>query len=140
MTEVSERTRDAIVTPAFVRLSHADNQRFQFRAQAGTTGIRAVSRAVELAGDQPTIPGEDGFGFRNTSHFCEPLPAESRADFGERRALGIGKPELTCDVGAENSIFGAQVFALKEQALIDQATHVRQQPCRVVVLHLESRW
>jgi len=107
MTEITERACDAIVTPAFVLLSHADDQRFHFTTQAGTTGIRAVPRAVELAGDQPAIPGEDGFGFRNTSHFCEPLPAEPLADFGERRALGIGEPELTSDVGAENSILGA---------------------------------
>ena len=80
-----------------------------------------MRRAVELVGDQPAIPGEDGFGFRNTSHFREPLPAEPLADFGERRALGIGKPELSRDVGAENSILGAQVFALEEQALVDRA-------------------
>ena len=99
-----------------------------------------MPRAIELAGDQPAIPSEDDFGFRNTSYFCEPLPAEPLADFDERRALGIGKPELTSDVGAENSILGAQEFPPKEQALVDQATHVRRQPCPVVVLHLESRW
>jgi len=126
MTEITERACDAIVSPALDLLSHANNQRFHFRAQAGTTWIRAVPRAVELAGDQPAIPGEDGFGFRNTSDFCKALPAEALADFGERRALGIGKPELTSDVGAENSILGAQEFPPKEQALVDQATHVRQ--------------
>ena len=36
-------------------------------------------------------------------------------------AIGtIGKPESTGDVGAENSILGAQEFALEEQALLDQ--------------------
>jgi hypothetical protein len=29
---------------------------------------------------------------------------------------------------------------LEEQALIDQASHVRQQPCPAVVLHDESTW
>ena len=140
MAEIGERAGDAIVTPAFVLLSHADDQCFRFRAHAGPSRIGAVLRAVELAGDQKAIPGEDGFGFRNTSHLRQPLPAEPLADFGERRALGIGKPDLTRDVGSENSILGAQVFALEEQALIYHGSHVRQQPCPVVVLHDESSW
>jgi hypothetical protein len=51
----------------------------------------------------------------------------------------IGKPQSTGDVGAEDSILGAQVFELEEQALIDQTSHERQQPCPVVVLHHESK-
>jgi hypothetical protein len=49
-----------------------------------------------------------------------------RTDFGEGRALGVRKPEPTGDVGAEDSILRNQVFALEQQALIDQARHVRQ--------------
>jgi hypothetical protein len=29
---------------------------------------------------------------------------------------------------------------LEEQALIDEAGHVRQQPCAGIVLHVESTW
>ena len=51
------------------------------------------------------------------------------ANFSERRALGVRKPQTSGDVGAKDSILRNQVFALEEQALIDQASHVRQQPC-----------
>jgi hypothetical protein len=43
-------------------------------------------------------------------------------------------------VGAEDSILGKEVFALEEQALVNHATHVRQQSCPTVVLHHESTW
>src|SRR5262249_40855853 len=43
------------------------------------------------------------------------------AGFGERRALVVGKPESTRDVAEQDSIFGAQVFALEEQTLINRA-------------------
>ena len=97
-------------------------------------------RAVELAGDQMAIPSEDGFGLRNTGYLRQALPPEPLADFGESRALGIRKTQSSGDVGAKDSILRNQIFALKEQALIDQASHVRQQACPVVVLHAESTW
>ena len=140
MTEIAESAGNAIIAPAFVLPGHADDQHFEFRTDPGTSRIGRVYRAVELAGDQTAIPGEDGFRFRNTSHFRQPLPTEPLADFGERRALGVGQPQSTGDVGAEDSILGAQVFALEEQALVDQTSRVRQQPCPVVVLHHESKW
>jgi hypothetical protein len=128
MPEVGERAGNAIVAPAFVLLSHADDQGFEFNSYAGTSRIGAVLRAVELAGDQTAIPGEDGFRFRHTSHVRQPLPTEPLSDLGKRRTLPVRKPESTGDARAEDSILGKEVFALKEQALIDHASHVRQQP------------
>jgi hypothetical protein len=138
MAEVGESAGDAIVTPAFVLPGHAKDQPFEFRADGWTTRVGTMLRAVELAGDQPTIPGEDRFRFRNTGHFRQTLPPERFSDFGEGRALGVGKPQSSGGVGAKDSILRNQVFALEEQALIDQASHVRQQPCQAVVLHDES--
>ena len=87
-----------------------------------------------------SIPGEDGFRFRNTGHLRQTFPSEPLADFGERRALRVRKPQTPGEVGAKDSILRNQVFALEEQALIDEASHVRQQPCAAVVLHVESTW
>jgi hypothetical protein len=97
-------------------------------------------RAVELAGDQTAVPGQDRFRVRNTSHLRETLPPEPLADFGERRPFGVRKPQSSGNVRAKDSILRNQIFALEEQALIDQASHVRQQPRPAVVLHDESTW
>jgi hypothetical protein len=57
-----------------------------------------------------------------------------------KEGTDAGKPQSAGDVGAKDSILRNQVFALEEQALIDQASHVRQQPCASVVLNDESTW
>ena len=118
MTEIGESASNAIVPPAFVLLGHAKDQRFEFRVDARRSRVGAVPRAVELAGDQTTIPGEDGIRFRNTGHLRETLSPQSAANFGEGRALGIRKPQASGNVGAKDSILRNQVFALEEKALI----------------------
>jgi len=140
MAEIGESAGDAIVTPAFVLLGHADDESLDIGCNAWTSRVGAMLRAVELAGDQTAIPREDGFGLRNRGYFRQTLPPEPLADFGESRALGVRKPQSSGNVGAKDSILRNQVFALEEKALIDQASHVRQQPCPTVVLHAESIW
>ena len=88
VAEIGERAGDPIVTPAFVLMGHADDQRFEFRSDARTSRVGTMLRAVELAGDEASIPGEDGFRFRNTGHLRQAFPSEPLADFGQRRALG----------------------------------------------------
>ena len=79
MAEVGESAGDAIVTPAFVLLGHAEDQRFEFMADARTSRVGAMLRAVELAGDQAAVPREDGLRSRNTGHLCETLPPQPLA-------------------------------------------------------------
>ena len=140
MAEIGQSPGDAIVTPALVLLGHAEDQRFEFGADARTSRVGAMLGSIELAGDQTSIPGEDSFRFRNTGHLRQTHPPEPLADLRESRARGIRKPQSSGDVRPKDSILGNQIFALEEQALIDQASHVRQQPCPAVVLHDESTW
>src|SRR4051812_28418524 len=100
MAEIGESAGNAIVAPTSVLLGHAEDQRFDFRADARTTQVGAMLRAVELAGDQTAIPGEDGLRFRNTGHLREILSPQPLANSGEGRALGVRKPQSTGDVGA----------------------------------------
>ena len=92
MAEIGESASNAVVTPAFVLLGQAKDQRFEFTGDARTSRVGAMLRAVELAGDQTVIPCEDRFRFRNTGHFGETLPPQPLANFTERRALAIRKP------------------------------------------------
>ena len=78
-------------------------------------------------------------GFTTQGYLRQTLPPEPLADFGESRALGVRNPQSSGDVGAKDSILRNQIFALEEKALIDQASHVRQQPCPTVVLHAEPQ-
>ena len=81
MAEIGESSGDAIIAPALILLGHAEDQRFEFRADARTSRVGAMLRAVELAGDQTAIPSEDGFRLRNTGDLRQTLPPEPLADF-----------------------------------------------------------
>jgi len=98
MAEVGESADDAIVTPALVLLGDAEDEGFEFVAEARTARVGTMLRAVELASDQPAIPGEDGFRFRNTGHLRQTLPPQPLANLGERKALGVRKPQVSGDV------------------------------------------
>jgi hypothetical protein len=49
-------------------------------------------RGVELAGDQTTIPGQDGVWLGNAGNFRQVLSAKALGDLGERRPFGIREP------------------------------------------------
>jgi hypothetical protein len=104
VAEIGESADDAIITPAFVFLRHADDECFDFRADTRTSRVGATIRAVELAGNQTSIPGEDGFRFGNTGYLRQTRPTQPAPDLSERGALGIGKAEFSGEVRAEDSV------------------------------------
>jgi hypothetical protein len=87
-----------------------------------------VFRAVEFAGNEPAVPGEDGIGFGDTGHVLERRATEPLADLSQRGSLGIRKAHTGRKVRPEDSIFGGQILILEQEFLIDQAGDVRQEP------------
>jgi len=69
-----------------------------------------VFGAVEFAGNEPAVPGEDGIGLGDTGDLLKRGPAEPLADFSEGRSLGIRKADPGGQVGAENPILGCEVL------------------------------
>jgi hypothetical protein len=97
-----------------------------------------VFRAVEFAGYEAAVPGEDSFGFGDTGHLLECCATEPLADLGKGGSLGIGKPHTSRKVRPEDPIFGDQILILQQEFLIDQAGDVRQEPSPFVVWHEED--
>ena len=83
-------------------------------------------RAVELAGDQTTIPGQDGVWPGNAGNLRQLFSAKTLGDLGECGPFRIGEPQPRGNVGSEDAILCDQVFALEEQTLVYQACDVRQ--------------
>jgi hypothetical protein len=50
---------------------HPDHQRFQFGFDPGPAWVGTVLGAVELPGDQPPIPGQDGVGLGDAGDLAE---------------------------------------------------------------------
>jgi hypothetical protein len=82
VTEIAQRTGDPIVAPTGVLLGHTDDQRLDRRINARASRIGATLGAIELAGDQTTIPGQDGVWLGNAGHIRQLLSAKAFGDFG----------------------------------------------------------
>jgi len=65
MTEVLQRSGDAIVTPAAILASHPDDQFCNLAADRGPSRVAAMFGTIEFACYQLAIPGQDGLRFRN---------------------------------------------------------------------------
>src|SRR6516162_9443670 len=68
VTEVGQCSGNPIVAPAGVLPSHAHDQRLDGSINARASGIGTMLRAVELARNQTTIPGQDRVWFGNAGH------------------------------------------------------------------------
>jgi hypothetical protein len=107
--------------------------RFQFGRDAGPARRSTELGAVEFAGNESPVPGEDSIRFGDTGDLLKCGSAEPFTDFSEGRSLGIRKTHTGRKVGSENPILGCEVFILEQEFLIDQAGDVRQQPSPFVV-------
>src|SRR5262249_10291740 len=114
VAEINEGASDPIVAPISVLLGHADDQPFDLRDDSRPARIRAMLRPIELAGDQTTIPAENGLGLGDTRYIGEELAAEPFANFSKRAALGVGEPDLAGHVGAEDPVLRDEAFALEK--------------------------
>jgi hypothetical protein len=65
-----------------------------------------MAGAIELVGDEPTKPREDGVRFGSRGHRFESLPSESFADNRQSGMLGIAQQEARGQMGTEDSILG----------------------------------
>jgi len=52
-----------------------------------------VFGAVELLGDQSSIPGQNGVGFGDASNLSERFAAKALSDFRQRDPFRVGKPQ-----------------------------------------------
>src|ERR1035438_2280874 len=79
MAEVGQGSYDPIVSPAGVLSGHTYDQGFGFTIDGRSARIGSALGSVELAGDQPPVPGQDRVGPGDTTHLRQSPTAESLA-------------------------------------------------------------
>src|SRR5262245_3024956 len=79
-----------------------------------------MSGSIELAGDQTTVPAENGARLGETGDLRKELAAEPSADISKCAPLGVGEPELVGQVRPQNGVLCYEVFALEKEALVHQ--------------------
>jgi hypothetical protein len=127
VTEVDQRPGNPIIASTGILLGHADDERFDRSLYTRTSWISTMLRAVELAGNQTMILGQNGIWLGNTGHLRQMCSAQGLGDLGKCKPFSVSKLQALCDARAVNSILRNQVFALEERARsLYQAGDVRQ--------------
>ena len=90
---------------------------------------------IELAGDKPPVPGEDGVWFGHAGHLLQSFASESLADLSKRASLRIRQPQPGWQVRPQNSVLRRQVLVLQKQFLVRQSRDIRQETSLLIALH-----
>ena len=106
------------------------------RRNRGSARIRPTFGTVELLGNQPAVPGQDGIRKSDAMRPAEgllrpsllPISARVERSGSESRKRG-GK------MRPQDAILGNQVLILQQQALVHQAGHVCQQSHPFAISH-----
>src|SRR5687768_15939075 len=113
MTQVGQRANDAVVTPARVLASEANHQLFNNGLDRRSARIGTVFGAIELAGNEPAIPSQDGIRLRGTGHLLQSLPSEALSNLGQCAPLRIGESKSVRKVSSQNAVLGSAVLVLQ---------------------------
>ena len=139
MAQVGQRTDDAVVTPARVLAQRSEPPALPPRVRPRSARIGAAFGTVELAGDQPPIPPEDGVRLAVQATGFSPLRPSRFRSRRVRTALdrstGVGWAALL----SQDAGLGGQVLILQQQLRIDEARHKGQKACPIDgVAHVEG--
>jgi hypothetical protein len=89
MTQIGQRSNDAVISPASILTRHSHHQSFHVRGNGGAAWILPASGTIELLGDESSIPGQDGVRLGNAGDLSERFAPHTPPDLGEGGALGI---------------------------------------------------
>jgi hypothetical protein len=85
-------------------------------------------RAIEFAGDQLAVPGQDGVRAGHSCDLAENLAAQAMTDLAERGPLGVRELQSTFQLGLQDAVFGGQIFVPRQQLLVHRPRDVGQNP------------
>ena len=127
VSEIGERSGDAIVAPASILGGEVDDEPFDLLADRRSTSPSSFLRSVELLRDQTSMPREDGLRLDDRCNLSERSTTKSLTDLREYSTFAVGQLRTTRDLVAENAVLRREVLVPQKQLLVDRAGHVRQQ-------------
>ena len=82
--------------------------------------------AIEFAGDQRAVPGQDGVRPRHGCDLGENLAAQAMTDLAERGSLGVRELQPLVQLGLQDAVFDGRVFVPRQQLLLHRPRDVGQ--------------
>jgi len=89
--QIGQRPRNPVIASITVLLSHANDQLLDLSLDPRPAGTSMGLRAIEFAGHQLAVPGQDGVRSGHIGHLAENLAAQSMTDLAERVARIAGR-------------------------------------------------
>ena len=77
VSQIGQRPRNPVIAPVTVLPRHADDQLLNFSLDPSPAGASTSFRAIEFAGHQLAVPGQDGVRPGDIGHLAENLAAQS---------------------------------------------------------------
>src|SRR6266568_8177706 len=82
--QIGQRPHDPVITPVMVLLRHANDQLLNLALDPRPARASTRLRAIEFAGNQLAVPGQDSVRPSHSRHLGESLAAQSMADLSQR--------------------------------------------------------
>ncbi len=129
--QIGQRPRNPVIAPITVLLGHANDQLLDFSLDPRPTGASRGFRAIEFAGDQLAVPGQDSVRPGHIGHLAENLAAQSMTDLTERGSLGVRESRPSFQLRLQDAVFGGQIFVPRQQPLVHHPGDVSQDACPI---------
>src|SRR5262249_45735429 len=107
-----------VITPVMVLLGHANDQLLNLSLDPRPAGASTGPRAIEFAGHELAVPGQDSLRPGHIGHLAKNLVAQSMTELAERGSLGIRELQPPFQLGLQDPIFGGQIFVPRQQVLV----------------------
>ena len=127
VAQLRQGTSQTVITPAPIFLGHLDNQVFQFVLNTGTSRRLALGGAIAFVRGEFSLPGKDGVRFDDMGDFFQGFLPELSAELRQGLALGIAQVQSSCDLMAQDAVFGCEILVTEQQFFIDRAGNISQQ-------------
>src|ERR1035441_5260234 len=83
-------------------------------------------RAIELAGDEPSVPCQDGVRQGGSRHLAECLATQSTANLAELRSLCVRELQPPLQLAPQDPVFSSQILVPQQQLMVHRPSDVGQ--------------
>src|ERR1017187_9021091 len=116
-------------SPGPILLGHANNQLLNFSVDPWPARGSTCPRPIELAGDEPSVPCQDGVRQGGRRHLAECLAAQSTANLAKLRSLRVRKLQPPLQLAPQNPVFSSQILIPQQQLMVHRPRNVGQDTC-----------
>src|SRR5258705_2603921 len=95
ISEIGQGARNPVIAPVPVLVCHAKDQLLPLALDPWSARALTGLRAIEFAGDQLAVPGQDGVRLRDGCDLGENLATQAMTNLAERSSLGVRELQAT---------------------------------------------